>query len=81
MLKLWGVKNPSFSGIFGFLMCKVRQEPDYLQAIFSNQLLYERSFIVLLFLAFLEFREIKSNDFIVIPPSILRHIETLINLL
>lgn len=66
-VKAVGVKNPSFSGIFGFLMCKVRQEPDYLQAIFSNQLLYERSFIVLLFLAFLEFREIKSNDFIVIP--------------
>lgn len=64
VLKLWGggVKNPRF-WIFNVQVW----EPDFPQAIFSNQLLWKIFFIVLLFLAFLEFKEIKSNGFIVIP--------------
>lgn len=44
-------------------------ELAFLQAIFSNQLLRELFFIVMLFLAFLEYKdkEIRSNDFIVKP--------------
>lgn len=43
-------------------------ELAFLQAIFSNQLLRELFFfIVMLFLAFLEHKEIRSNDFIVKP--------------
>lgn len=62
----------------GFLMCKV-WEPDFPQAIFSNQPLWKIFFIVLLFLTFLEFKEIKSNGFIVTPhifSSILRFLLT-----
>lgn len=74
VLKLWEVKIP-VSLVYLIFNVQRRQEPDYLQAMFSNQLLYERSFIVLLFLAFLN-QEIKSNDFIVIPQVFPRHVET-----
>lgn len=58
VLKLCGVKTLSFSSVFGFLMCDrslVICRPHFLINRYGR-----------LFLAFLEFKEIKSNDFITI---------------